>query len=73
MVERRGQARRPKAAADIAHGVAMAVQGLGNGLIRKRFSLVAIQQQQNPSPRVCPGRRAARPDQGIEYRTLVVS
>ena len=72
MVERRLQARGHKAAAHIADGIAMAAQGLGDGFVREGFRLVMIQQQQNPSPCVCPGWSTARSDQGVECRTLIV-
>ena len=72
MIERGRQARSHQAAADIADGIAMAAQRHGNGLVRKGFRLVAIEQQQNPGPRVRPGWSATRPDQGVESRTLVV-
>jgi hypothetical protein len=62
MGERRLQACGHKAAAHIADSIAMAAQGLGDGFVREGFRLVMIQQQQNPSPRVCPGWSTARPD-----------
>ena len=34
---------------------------------------MAVQQQQEPSPRVRPGVSAARSDQRVEGRTLVVT
>ena len=72
MVERRLQARGHEAATHIADGIAMAAQGLGDGFVRPRFRLVTIEQQQNPRPRVRPGRRAARPDQGVQGCTWVI-
>lgn len=44
MIERRLQARSREAAADIANGIPMAAQRLGDGLIRKGFCLVTIEQ-----------------------------
>ena len=73
MVERRRQARGHKAAADIADSIPMAVQRLRDGLIRRGFCLIAIQQQQNLGARVRPGRSAARADQGAQGRMLIVS
>jgi hypothetical protein len=72
MVERRGQARCHEAAADMAARVPMAAQRLGASLVCEGGCLIAIQPQQNPGPRVRLGRSAARPEQGIQGRTLVV-
>ena len=73
MVERRLEAARDKAAAHIADSVAMTAEGLGHRVIGVRVSLVAIQQQQDPSPRVCPGGSTARADQRVQGCTLVVT
>src|ERR687884_670951 len=72
IVECGWQASGHKATADIPDRIAMASQGLGNGLVLQGSYLVAIQEQQNPGSGVRPGPSAARADQSIECGTLVV-
>jgi hypothetical protein len=72
LVECRRQARGHKATADIPDRIAMAAQGLGNGLVLPRGRLGTIQEQQNPGSGVRPGPSAARADQSVECGTLVV-
>jgi hypothetical protein len=72
LVERRLEAPRDKAAPHIADRVPMTAQGLGNGLIVEGVSVVTSQAQQNSGPRLCAGRGAARPDQGVQGHPLIV-
>jgi len=59
IVERRGQARGQETAAHIADGVPMTLQGLSDGLILERLSVVAIQEQEDPGSCLGPSRSAA--------------